>query len=394
MSWTESIFERETIYAEVWKEPVNAVAKRYGVSDVALRKICEKLGVPVPPLGYWAKLAAGQTPIVAKLPTNHKGPTRHVRKQWDDPEASERDSRIAAILEEDPPPSLPPPVLKGSVADCHPAVRRTARQLKHQKYNGRGLLHAQGQDVLPMSVSVGNRDRALLVLDALIETAFKAGAKLEVPEKAGLMLRLRGELFRLCMREASERSERDLTREELAKKKQGKLFYIPDRYSFTPTGKLRLEVREDDRYSPLLSVTDGATAIETRLESVVPTLIHHAAEIRVRREMRDEEHQRWQAAQKRREALEARRDEEFERLKQIEKWVADWKRAADLRAFAAALESALQPDQSPTVEVSWIRNAADWLDPLVDKRWPDVDIDEPDEAEADDESGETEKALA
>src|SRR5688572_26821400 len=137
MPWAESVFERETIYAEVWKEPVNTVAKRYGISDVALRKICEKLGVPVPPLGYWAKLAAGQTPIVAKLPTNHKGPTRHVRKHWDDPEASERDGRIAAILEDGPPPSLPPPVLKGTVADCHPAVRRTARQLKHQKYNGR-----------------------------------------------------------------------------------------------------------------------------------------------------------------------------------------------------------------------------------------------------------------
>src|ERR1700694_751303 len=126
MSWSETVFERVTMYAEVWKEPVNTVAKRYGVSDVALRKICEKLGVPVPPLGYWAKVAAGQTPLVAKLQADHKGPTRHVRKQWNDPEASERDNRIAALLGNDPPPSLPPPILKVSVADCHPAVRRTA----------------------------------------------------------------------------------------------------------------------------------------------------------------------------------------------------------------------------------------------------------------------------
>jgi hypothetical protein len=74
------------------------VAKRYHVSDVALRNICAKLGVPVPPLGYWAKVAAGRSTSVAKLPTNHKGPTRHVRQIREDPEAPARERRIAALL--------------------------------------------------------------------------------------------------------------------------------------------------------------------------------------------------------------------------------------------------------------------------------------------------------
>jgi hypothetical protein len=36
------------------------VAKRYGVSDVAIAKACVLLDVPKPPRGYWAKKAAGQ----------------------------------------------------------------------------------------------------------------------------------------------------------------------------------------------------------------------------------------------------------------------------------------------------------------------------------------------
>lgn len=40
---------RETLYAEVWTEPVLVVAKRYGVSNVALAKACRKLSVPLPP---------------------------------------------------------------------------------------------------------------------------------------------------------------------------------------------------------------------------------------------------------------------------------------------------------------------------------------------------------
>lgn len=53
-------YNRETLYNEVWAEPVTAVAKRYGVSDAALHKVCRKLNVPLPPRGYWARKHAGQ----------------------------------------------------------------------------------------------------------------------------------------------------------------------------------------------------------------------------------------------------------------------------------------------------------------------------------------------
>jgi len=43
------IYEREKLYQEVWEEPVLVVAKRYGVSDVALAKACRRLAVPLPP---------------------------------------------------------------------------------------------------------------------------------------------------------------------------------------------------------------------------------------------------------------------------------------------------------------------------------------------------------
>ena len=61
-------YERVKLYEEVWAEAVTTVAKRYGISDVALRKICKKLAVPVPPLGYWARVAAGRKPPTPLLP--------------------------------------------------------------------------------------------------------------------------------------------------------------------------------------------------------------------------------------------------------------------------------------------------------------------------------------
>lgn len=63
-SFFHSRYDRERLYGEVWAEPTQQVAKRYGVSDVAIAKACRLLGIPKPPRGYWAKKAAGH-----KLPT-------------------------------------------------------------------------------------------------------------------------------------------------------------------------------------------------------------------------------------------------------------------------------------------------------------------------------------
>ena len=53
------LFEREKLYEEIWAEPMMQVAKRYGISDVGLAKICKKMSIPRPPRGYWAKKSYG-----------------------------------------------------------------------------------------------------------------------------------------------------------------------------------------------------------------------------------------------------------------------------------------------------------------------------------------------
>ena len=63
-----NIYNREKLYEEVWAKPVVEVAVQYGVSDVALHKICKSLNVPVPPRGYWARLRAGEKLKKTPLP--------------------------------------------------------------------------------------------------------------------------------------------------------------------------------------------------------------------------------------------------------------------------------------------------------------------------------------
>lgn len=59
---------REELYEKVWAAPTVQVAAELGISDVALARRCKNLNVPKPSPGYWAKIAAGQTPSKTPLP--------------------------------------------------------------------------------------------------------------------------------------------------------------------------------------------------------------------------------------------------------------------------------------------------------------------------------------
>ncbi len=63
---------RKELHDMVWKRPVTKVAAELEISDVALHKICRKYNVPVPPRGYWAKLAAGKAVRQTSLPKGNE----------------------------------------------------------------------------------------------------------------------------------------------------------------------------------------------------------------------------------------------------------------------------------------------------------------------------------
>lgn len=61
-------FSRRELYQRVWSEPLAVVAKRVGVSANGIAKICNRLLVPYPSRGYWAKANVGKAPARPPLP--------------------------------------------------------------------------------------------------------------------------------------------------------------------------------------------------------------------------------------------------------------------------------------------------------------------------------------
>ncbi len=61
-------FQREALYELVWTAPVVEIARRLGVSDVALAKLCRRAVIPIPARGYWARVESGQQVARPPLP--------------------------------------------------------------------------------------------------------------------------------------------------------------------------------------------------------------------------------------------------------------------------------------------------------------------------------------
>jgi hypothetical protein len=64
---------RDTLYKEVWAEPMIKVAARYTVSSNYLARVCHYLNVPFPHRGYWAKRQFGKTLTRPPLPDSRPG---------------------------------------------------------------------------------------------------------------------------------------------------------------------------------------------------------------------------------------------------------------------------------------------------------------------------------
>jgi hypothetical protein len=59
---------RKELYDLVWSEPLRTLSVQFGISDVALRKYCQRSAIPTPERGYWARKDAGKKTFVPAFP--------------------------------------------------------------------------------------------------------------------------------------------------------------------------------------------------------------------------------------------------------------------------------------------------------------------------------------
>jgi hypothetical protein len=386
MPYVTTRYERAKLYEEVWAEAVTTVAKRYGISDVALRKICKQLAVPLPPLGYWARVAAGRKPPTPPLP-KYSGPAEIVRERFVSPDHDEPDPEHLVARREFEARPENRIVIPETLDAPHPLVAATERAFRQLKRREPRQAPTSGRQSLDIGVSDDSVPRALRIMDALAKALDARGMPLRIIELDGKRrscATLQGQDLAIRIVENTLRTERELTQKELREKEKYGHVYLPNRYSHQPTGMLKLGIIGGYHDELRNVVADGKRQrIEQCLNEFVVKLEAEAVRRKREAERREREHRLWEERERRRREREEIQRKEAEQLKALEEEVRQWKRAEEIRAYVAAVEAsttreggANSSDSELGQWLAWARHKADWIDPLINAKCPVLDADE------------------
>lgn len=91
-------FKRDALYELVWTAPVSEIARRLGVSDVALAKLCRNAAIPTPYRGYWARIDVGQVAPRKPLPPVPEGLPALLRIRGQAPASLPGEHAIPALV--------------------------------------------------------------------------------------------------------------------------------------------------------------------------------------------------------------------------------------------------------------------------------------------------------
>lgn len=378
-------YERAKLYEEVWTEPVRTVAKRYGISGVALAKICRKLKVPVPGRGYWAEKQAGKEPVRASLPVLPTSAPTTITTVRTVPDGGPLvEPKVLARVHEER--SSDKIIVPNELTAPHALVERSAELLRKVPENG--FVFARNKPCLDIAVGSSTLERALRIADALIKALEARGIPVAVVDKPNradpssishaTRVVVDGEEIEWGLAEGSRREmgpppppPKDYTgamRTSWLKYKQPEPIHVPN-------GVLALEIH-GERYVSLGTRStwkDGRhQRVETCLNGFIAELFTTAAALKRRREGIERSRREWEEKTRRHQEAVQRQQDEANREKELADQLNRWRMARDARQYVKELVEAavaeghdIPADSRLGLRLAWVSAYADRLDPVA-----------------------------
>lgn len=356
------------------------LTKEFGLSDVALHKICRKHDVPTPPLGYWAKKAHGKPVTNTPLPIKPGADGRYHIIIHEGAGSVESEAAADARARVHDAISNQTEDVVGQPKD--PILQRSIVRLSKAKADKSGLVRVEGKNVITVAVRPESASRAQQILELLVSSAQAAGISLAEGDQ-GVVWNAEGEEVSCDLAEVADRVEHVPTEAELKavakweaereayRKRTGYNYhwgqpYIPkweERYQ----GRLAIrleEVRirtENEYWGPPIR-GKFADAKNRDVIKSIPKIVSSIAAIAVaKRENREADERRRLAreeAEHRRAEAERRAELERKRNATLEKLLTAHEEAIRLEGYLQSLEQAIGDRHAPekvTRLIDWVR---------------------------------------
>jgi hypothetical protein len=349
------VFTRQEFYDLVWSKPMTHLAKEFALSDVALHKICKKNDIPNPPLGWWAKKAAGKAVKQTPLPKAKAGTSDRITiaagELQPEPEliatARENARLLASSIDAE------------AVLPANPIIDRTIAQLRKAKPSSiNGLVTVEGLNVIKVSVAPASIDRLELALCRIAAAVEALGIRLVRGEKSATF-QCETETIGFSISEGVRRekhvpTEKELAEQEAVRNRRARRWNSPgswdDDFSWSllrgpewdyhPTGQLVFELEHSYLLggSPRRSFKDAKVQRIENMASDIAVGIAVLAAAKKDDQVKREEQARQQEEERRLRELALRRDHIAERRGQALEEVLEEMAALDrLRRLIANL---------------------------------------------------------
>jgi len=381
--------EREALYNEVWSEPVVTVAKRYDMSDNGLRKHCKRLGIPLPPNGYWARVKTGQKVPKPALPKVTGELKKHVRnyvvkyrtdiEQLPDAELM-ADEELSLLRDETK--KLITEIcsqvqVKGQLRSPHHLITEHKEEVIYRKKRDKALRQANfsssyyanvkskyrdNNPILPINVSEININRAYRILDAIMSTLGEMEGYTRVSIEAGKDSAYFVIMHSVFYFEVTEELRKKRGAQNNSEAQTYLVLSMSAKSWFTDSGQCKMDYKDNDN-EPL----------EIQVGKIIYDMFVAANKHRAIDELKEREEKREREERERQRRLEQMRKGELEEIKLLEQAATDWDKAEKIRRFADCMEKQIN-DVSDAEKremlskwLKWARDKADWLDPLTEK---------------------------
>lgn len=360
---------REELYALVWQRPMSRLAEEFGISGNGLAKVCDRLNVPYPPRGYWAKKEAGRPVVTLKLPPRkdgvpevadiHPTPTKPAPLPEAEKSAAVAVEKIAGIAVPDGLDDLHPRV-KAWIADHKKLQKEREQESRRRRHD------AWWSTRLVPDLTKRDLYR-FRVTSAIFKGVEKAGGRIETSPITGrVTFQIAGHEVECSIVEKLIRSlkERDETRKWTA---------YPDHHQsgLDSSGFLRVSITTylDGRQPQWIE--SQKTKIGDMLPEIIGTVMAAGPILEQKKREREEREKRYREEEARRYEVKRLKEIDDKRWNKFREFAGNWEERDKLLAFIAEIEKCA-PDQgevtvgdSPLGDwIAWAKKRAEALDPF------------------------------
>lgn len=347
-----ALLSRTELHALVWAEPLRHVARRFGISDQSLAKLCDRFNIPRPRPGHWTKVAVGREIAVPALPPTKAGIDENIEitpcpdggaspTAYDPLEAARQNGKAVRVAER---LSDPHPIIAGWLANRREAIARG--RLVYDIWPNRPVRAAPFTPI---------ERRRLRILDALFKALEAEKIAIAETDRHGPVARCGQDEIAFQLRPRLKEVRQLLAAEERRWHGSGRQY----RRELVETDVLVFEIK---RWLPgdlpRLWQDGRKGIIEDRVDDILATLLAAFPMMAAARELAEERQRLRETEERKRQMLARELKLDRDRFRCFLEQAGRWREAGLARDFLRALRAAI-PDSS--LEIGG-RPATEWLE--------------------------------